>query len=180
MLLQQYADQGGRVFGSHYHYTWPRNLIQAWQGTAAWTTSGSTATPDLVDQSFPKGKALAQWLVTVNASSTLGQIPLNVKTYNVADVTAPTTRWLMASGGPPTTTHYLSFNTPVGQMPDKQCGKFAYAGLHVAAGMVGQTFPQQCMQNFSPDEKALAFVLFDLMSCVQDETKDPVPPPVKK
>jgi hypothetical protein len=181
-LLQQYADQGGRVFGSHYHYTWQRNLIAAWQGTAAWTTFGSTTTPDLVDMSFPKGKALAEWLMAVNASTILGQIPLQVKTYNVSDVVKPTTRWIYASGGPPTTTHYLSFNTPVGQMPDKQCGKVVYAGLHVSssAGTVDTSFPQGCNMNFSPDEKALVFLLFDLSSCVQDELKDPEPPPLPK
>jgi hypothetical protein len=179
-LLQQYADSGGRVFGSHYHYTWQRNLIPAWQNTAAWTTFGSTTTPDLVDMSFPKGKAFAQWLMApgVAASQVLGQIPLQVKTYNVADVNMPTTRWIMASGGPPTTTHYLSFNTPVGMMPDKQCGKVVYAGLHVSSGTVGPTFPQACNQNFTPDEKALTFLFFDLSSCVQDDTKDPTPPPV--
>ena len=180
LLLQQYADQGGRVFGSHYHYTWQRNLIPAWQQTAAWTVFGSTTTPDLVDMSFPKGKALAEWLVAVQASTVLGQIPLSVKTYNVADVNKPTTRWIMASGGPPTTTHYLSFNTPVGQMPDKQCGKVVYAGLHVSSssGSVGPTFPASCTMNgLSPDEKALVFLLFDLSSCIQDELKDPEPPP---
>lgn len=180
-ILQQYADQGGRVFGSHFHYTWQRNLIAAWKPTAAWQGGGSSTTPDLVDMSFPKGKALAEWLISpaVGASSTLGQIPLQVKTLNVADVNAPTTRWIMASGGPPTTTHYLSFNTPVGLQPDKQCGKVVYAGLHVSSqGSVGPTFPAACGQTFTPDEKALTFLFFDLSSCVTDETKPPEPPPV--
>ena len=84
----------------------------------------------------------------------------------------------MASGGPPTTTHYLSFNTPVGMMPDKQCGKVVYAGLHVSSGTVGPSFPAQCNQTFTPDEKALTFLFFDLSSCVQDDNKPPEPPPV--
>jgi hypothetical protein len=42
-LLRQYADLGGRVFGSHYHYIWQRTLIQPWQGTATW--SGSSRPP---------------------------------------------------------------------------------------------------------------------------------------
>lgn len=179
-ILEQYANQGGRVFGSHFHYTWARNLIASWKTTANWSGAGSTQTPDLVDMSFPKGKAFAQWLAApgVNASSVLGQIPLSVKTYNVNDVVMPTTRWIMASGGPPPTTHYLSFNTPVGQMPDKQCGKVVYAGLHVSSGTVGASFPSQCNMNYTPDEKALTFLLFDLSSCIQDETKPPEPPPV--
>ena len=164
-LLKQYADLGGRVFGSHFHYTWSKNLIPSWQGTASWV-SGSNTTPDLVDMTHPAGMAMAQWLVTVGASTTLGQIPLSVKTYNAGAVVAPTTRWLYASGAAPATTHYLSFNTPVGVMKEQQCGKVVYAGMHVSAGSVGTTFPMSCGVPFTPDEKALVFLLFDLTSCV--------------
>jgi hypothetical protein len=164
-LLKQYADLGGRVFGSHFHYTWSKNLIPAWQGTASWV-AGSNGTPDLVDTSHPSGMALAQWLVTVGASTTLGQIPLSVKTNNAGAVVAPTTRWLYASGAAPATTHYLSFNTPVGVMKEQQCGKVVYAGMHVSSGSVGTTFPQACGVPFTPDEKTLVFLLFDLTSCV--------------
>jgi hypothetical protein len=180
-LLQQYADQGGRVFGSHYHYTWTRNLIPAWQGTATWS-AGSGTLPDIVNMTFPKGKALAEWLMTVQASTQLGVIPLQVKTPNVSTVNMPTTQWISSSGGAGATTHYVSFNTPVGLMPDKQCGKVVYAGLHVSssAGTVNTSFPAGCNMTLSPDEKALVFLLFDLSSCIQDELKDPEPPPVPK
>ena len=164
-VLRQYADIGGRVFGSHYHYTWMKNLIPQWQPTASWT-SASTTTPDLVDMSFGKGKALAEWLIAVGASTTLGEVTLGTKTYNVGTVNPPTQRWLYASGGPPATTHYMSFNTPVGVAPEQQCGKVVYAGLHVSSGSVGTTFPSSCSASFTPDEKALAFLMFDLSSCV--------------
>lgn len=66
-------------------------------------------------------------------------------------------------------------------MPDKQCGKVVYAGLHVSSGgSVGPSFPSSCGQTFTPDEKALTFLFFDLSSCVTDETKPPEPPPVPK
>lgn len=142
-----------------------KNLIPAWQGTASWV-AGSSTTPDLVDTSHPAGMALAQWLVTVGASTTLGQIPLSVKTRNAGDVIAPTTRWLHSSGAAPNTTHYLSFNTPVGVMKEQQCGKVVYAGMHVSAGSVGTNFPMSCGMPFTPDEKVLVFLLFDLTSCV--------------
>jgi len=164
-LLKQYADLGGRVFGSHFHYTWTKNLIPAWLGTASWTT-GSTATPDLVDMSHPAGQALAQWLVAVGASTTLGQIVLGTKTYDAGAVIAPTTRWLYASGAAPATSHYLSFETPVGVPKEQQCGKVVYAGMHVSSGSVGTTFPASCSATFTPDEKALVFLLFDLTTCV--------------
>jgi hypothetical protein len=165
-LLRQYADLGGRVFGSHFHYTWTRNLVPQWQGTANWA-SGQSTTPDLVDMSHADGQALAQWLVAVQASGVPGQITLGQKTPAVSTVTPPTTRWLMSSGNP-ATTHYLSFKTPVGAMPAEQCGKVVYAGLHVASGTVNASFPTGCSAGLTSDEKALVFLLFDLGQCIPD------------
>jgi hypothetical protein len=162
-VLRQYADLGGRVFGSHYQYTWTKTLIPEWRSTATWT-GGSTSTPDLVDTSHADGMALAQWLVAVGASGTLGQISLGDKIPNASTVNPPTKRWLYSSGSP-ATTHYLSFNTPVGAIPDNQCGKVVYAGMHVASGTVNASFPSGCSSSLSPDEKALIFLLFDLGSC---------------
>jgi hypothetical protein len=164
-LLRQYADLGGRVFGSHFHYTWMKNLIPQWQSTAVWN-SGSSGTPDLVDTTTPGGMALSQWLVAVGASTVTGQITLGTKTYNASTVTAPTTRWLYASGPAPQTTHYLSFQTPVGVPEAMQCGKVVYAGMHVSSGDVGTSFPSACSTDFTPDEKALVFLMFDLTTCV--------------
>ncbi|MBA3503603.1 MAG: carboxypeptidase-like regulatory domain-containing protein [Myxococcota bacterium] len=167
--LRQYADIGGRVLGSHFHYTWTKNLIPAWQSTATWN-GGTSGTPDLVDMTHGTGMALGQWLIAVGASTTLGQIQLGTKTPNASVVGAATTRWLYASGANPTT-HYLSFNTPVGVPIENQCGKVVYAGMHVSEPGSGNTvnasFPSGCnLNNFTPEEKAFVFLLFDLQSCV--------------
>ncbi|HEY5927618.1 MAG TPA: carboxypeptidase-like regulatory domain-containing protein [Kofleriaceae bacterium] len=163
-LLKQYADLGGRVFGSHYHYTWTRNLIPSWQGTAQWAGGSFGSVPDMVDTSHPDGMALAKWLTAVGASTVPGQITLGTKTHDAGPVIPPTTRWLYSSDMG--TTHYLSFKTPVGVGMDQQCGKVVYAGMHVSSGSVGTTFPSSCSTSFTPDEKALVFLLFDLGSCV--------------
>ena len=162
-LLRQYADLGGRVLGSHFHYTWTKNLVPQWSGTATWTT-GASNLPDIVDQTHPGGMALARWLVATGASSTLGQIQLGTKTPNASAVATGTTRWISATGvvGQQPTTHYLSFNTPVGLMPENQCGKVVYAGMHVSNG----TFPSCSTGAFTPDEKAFAYLLFDLTTCI--------------
>ena len=164
-LMRQYADMGGRIFGSHYQYTWTKELIPQWLPTATWVTTGSSSTPDLVDTSHPNGMAFSQWLVAVGASAVPGQITLGEKIRNVTAVAPTTTRWLYSSGSP-ATTHYLSFNTPVGTPPEQQCGKVVYAGMHVASGSVGATFPSGCSAGFTADEKALVFLLFDLGACV--------------
>ena len=95
----------------------------------------------------------------------MGQITLGTKTYDAGPVNPPTTRWLDNSGTP-AASHYLSFKTPVGLPMDMQCGKVVYAGMHVSSGSVGPTFPTSCNTTFTPDEKALVFLLFDLGSCV--------------
>ncbi len=48
----------------------------------------------------------------------------------------------------------------------QQSGKGVYAGMHVSSGSVGPSFPASCNATFTPDEKALAFLLFDLTNCV--------------
>lgn len=175
-VVQQYLDSGGRLFGSHYHYTWHKNLIPAYQGTAQWGYSSGTQ-PYLVDTSFPKGKALADWMngPEVAASTVYGQVLINESRQDVSAVNPPTTRWIY--GGQ--TIHYLSFNTPVGKPVAQQCGKAVHAGMHIGSGGgdVDSSFPSSCTKNLSAQEKVLAFLLFDLSSCIQDETKDPTPPP---
>lgn len=173
--VQQYLDSGGRLFGSHYHYTWHKNLIPAYKNAAQWGPSAS-GTPYLVDTSFPKGKALADWMSgpEVQASTVYGQVLINEPRYDVGAVNAPTTRWIYGGG----TTHYLSFNTPVGQPVANQCGKAVHAGMHIGSGggTVSASFPVGCTASLSAQEKVLAFLFFDLSSCVGDDTKPPVPP----
>jgi hypothetical protein len=167
-VMRQYADLGGRVFGSHFHYTWMKNLIPQWQGVASFNLSGtSSSAPVLIDTSHPDGQSFAKWAMAAGASTSMGV--LNLTGYpqpSEAGVIAPTTRWLYASGANPVT-HYMSFKTPVGVPMDQQCGKVVHADLHVSEdSSVDATFPAGCTAQLSPDEKAMVFLLFDLGSCV--------------
>jgi hypothetical protein len=78
----------------------------------------------------------------------------------------------------------LSFNTPYGSSEAAICGRVAFSAFHVAASSGGTTlktgaqyFPAQCNSTapLTPQEKTLAFMLFDLGSCVS--AGDPPAPP---
>jgi hypothetical protein len=177
--VHDYADAGGRVFATDLSYPWYTKGPADFQSTAQWLTWGGLGVdplPAMIDQSFPKGQALAEWLQNIGATFSLGQIDLH-ETYHVVDVVnPPTTRWLYSTS--PTSIQTLSFNTPVGQPADKQCGRAVYSNFHIANGFGSGTFPQECSPDpLTPQEKVLEFMLFDLASCVQDDTLDPIPPP---
>lgn len=176
-----YANLGGRVFATDLSYPWYTQGPDPFPATAQWTSWGGIGVdplPAFVDQSFPKGKAMAEWLQNIGATQVLGSIDLH-ETFHVVDgVNGATTRWLYSTS--PASVQTLSFNTPVGVDASMQCGRAVYSNFHIANGQSGggTTFPQECDANpLTPQEKVLEFMLFDLASCVQDDKEDPIPPP---
>jgi len=95
--MADYANRGGRVFFSHYHKLWLE------QGPAPFPDVMSfddDTTDDLnldatVETSFPKGQALANWLVNVGGSTTPGVVSL-VDAQNTGRVENPAyaQRWV--------------------------------------------------------------------------------------
>ncbi|MFT3768742.1 MAG: hypothetical protein QM820_25125 [Minicystis sp.] len=75
--LVNYANAGGRIFATHYSYVWFYNNAP-FSSTANWAADQGLISADpqigYIDTSFPKGLALAQWMMNVGASTTLGQI----------------------------------------------------------------------------------------------------------
>lgn len=184
--VQGYADQGGRIFGSHFHNGWinPENtptypaVVKFASGAHGFTTDITTH----VDTTFPKGKAFGEWLSNVGASPTAGQLVLKGAEHTVDAVTpGMAQQWIY---GDDTTNkkpmvQYFSFTAPVGQ---KECGRMLFSDLHVSAGGGDTTkvpYPTGCnMNELSPQEKALEFMFFDLSSCVQKEDQEVVPPEI--
>jgi hypothetical protein len=180
----EYANMGGRVFATHYHYTWFKNSIDpSWKALAKWggggfgTSNTYDITQTLVDGSpFPKGVALANWLMAVNASSSLGKIDLEDVTDALSSVNPPAQSWISQG---PTSVRYFSFNAPTDADESAQCGRAVYSDLHlmgISAG--GQAFPTGCPApgGLSAQQKALEFMFFDLASCVQGDDQPPVLP----
>jgi hypothetical protein len=170
-----YANLGGRIFATDLSYPLLSQGPAPFPDTAAWVPWGGVPVDPLhglVDQSFPKGAALAEWLFEIGASQQLGHIPLH-QTFHVVDaVNPPTTRWLYSNS--PATVQTLSFNTPVGVPVEEQCGRAVYSNFHIATTSGGSVFPQECTTGpMTPQERVLEFLLFDLASCVQDDTQPP-------
>jgi hypothetical protein len=83
------------------------------------------------------------------------------------------------STSPPTLQH-ITFNTPVDASADAQCGRVVYSDFHVETSGILHTFdfPAECKDGlFSPRERLLEFMLFDLASCVETDGTAPHPPP---
>jgi hypothetical protein len=183
--MEAYTNMGGRIFGSHYHYVWFQYGSANFRGTAKWQGDGNandSGGPYKVDTSFPKGMAFADWLVAVGASTTPGQVGLNDTKSDVGGVNMPSQRWITDSALG--STKYLTFNTPVGAAPAAQCGKAVFGDMHISSGgsspsVVDDSFPAGCSTSLSAQEKALAFLFFDLSSCIQPEGAPPVPPTPK-
>jgi hypothetical protein len=192
--MKRYGDSGGRIFASHLHFNWLWKGPAPWPNTAVYTGGSKEENdpPDpmtaLVDTSFPKGVALADWLVAVGATPMRGQIQLYDSAHSVAQTTPPTQRWIYLptnpndSVSPPrTSTQYMTFNTPVEAAADAQCGRVVHTDIHLKAapaapgeskdksdpGANGTPFPTGCTSvTLSAQEKALEFLFFDLSACV--------------
>lgn len=190
--IVDYTNAGGRVFATHYSYTWLQSAPAPFPSVANWNLSGKDPVDPYtnpfdvtIDTSFPKGDAFADWLMNVQASTTRGTLTLRETRHNVNSVNSPAAqRWLHGNNtreGKSIVTHF-TFNTPVSHLqPDEgaaeQCGRVVFSSFHVSANALGgggTTFPTVCKNDPpSAQEKALIFMLFDLSSCVQ---RDEIPP----
>ena len=193
-----YAGLGGRVFGSHYHLQWVKDGPAPWPSLATWNLASDLKSPTTgtVTTSFPKGNALATWLVNVGASGTKGTLSIQQAQHSIDAVdTTRAINWISAYGAqtvdkPPATVasavEYMSFNTPVGSTT--QCGRVVLSDIHVDStkspsnDSSATPFPLRCgsVSSLTPQQKALEFMIFDLASRVCDEKLPPPTPTCTK
>jgi hypothetical protein len=190
-VMKQYADLGGRIFASHWHNIWIGGRFQggqttptqtSWANIASWTASdgdpGETITIDEIAN--PKGPAFAEWMLHVMGSTTRDQIVLSRegngdltgrRTATELD-TALAERWVKA----PTLNdapQMFQFTTPTEISVDQRCGKVVFTDMHVSGQSPNPTnaYPTNCLGGennltLTPQEKALAFMFFDIAGCV--------------
>ena len=172
--LINYANAGGRIFTTHFSYTWLFNDAP-FSSTANWAVEQNPRPADqtgYINTTFPKGLALAQWMQNVGASTTLGQILIQVLRIDFNSVVAPSQSWLTIND-PSYLDHtmYYTFNTPIGATSANQCGRVVFDDFHVenvsSNATYMATFPAECpVGAMTPQEKLLEYLIFDLGSCV--------------
>jgi hypothetical protein len=186
--LHDWLNEGGKVFATHFHYTWFQNGPADFQTVANWkgySLGTGTCNNCTIDTTFTGGQDFNAWLKAVGAITT-GGINLTGVADSVGLVKMGTTdRWIYDPASP-NDTKYLSFNTPIGgiatdagEANGKQyCGKAVFTDLH-AGGAPSGDVPGSCKAaDLSAQEKALEYLFFDLSACVHDESKPPPNPPM--
>jgi hypothetical protein len=183
--MKGYADIGGRVFASHWHNIWvggnfednnPGLAPAVWNTIATWDPGdGNPGNPIIIDEvANPKGPSFATWMQNVMGSTTRDQIQLVANTGRATSVTldaAKAEMWVKTGGGNPTP-QMFQFTTPNEVPQDQRCGKVVFSDMHVSGtSSTGNPFPDSCpggagALTLTPQEKALAFMFFDISSCV--------------
>jgi hypothetical protein len=185
--LHDYLNLGGRVFASHYQEVWFEQGPGELPNVAAFTENVKLEDISAqVTTSFPKGQALAEWLVNVGASDVLGEIPIRSAQHTIVQENLEyAQRWIATAE--PESVQYISANTPLGAPEAEQCGRLVLSDIHVSPGdatddisRAGIAFPDGCRsEGFSPQEAVLAFMLFDITACVVPDDQAPIiPPPI--
>jgi hypothetical protein len=186
--LQRYADEGGRLFGGHFHNGIIDNRelpddYPEFPDVVEFSDDRENIEPLLftadVNTGFDKGSALADWLLEVGGSTTRGQIEISDSERTVVETLHPSAvSWIDADSSEGQAALYYGFPTPV---EGPACGRMVFTDVHVASGTGDsgkEVFPS-CSGELSPQQLALAFLIFDLANCVQpSETAPPPPPPV--
>lgn len=173
--LRDYIDIGGRVFATHYHFTWMQGDAPADLASIASFASDYNAVNGIVDidTTFPKGEALADWLEFVDGGSPWGQFQVTDGRDHTQSISANAQRWV--TEGAAEQIMYFSFNAPIGAPEEQQCGRMVYSDIHVSngAGDASAAFPSACNDSeLTEQEKVLIFMLFDLSACITPDVPE--------
>jgi hypothetical protein len=165
--LIDYANNGGRVYATHFSYVWLYN-DPPFNGTATWNPNQNQL-PDgiaTIDTSYPNGQTLADWLQNIGATTTNGQIALSTLRHDQSGIVSPPSQSVLTLNTAAKPVMQFTFQTPIGTPAAQQCGKVLFNEYHVenpSVALTGKIFPAECPGgSMSPQEKLLEFSLFDL------------------
>ncbi len=187
-----YANLGGRIFASHFQGVWFARGPAPFPDLVEFTDGNDDEYDNVTAQvvsTFPKGQAMAEWLVESGVSEG-GVVPIEGGAHTILEEnTDYAQRWLETAS--PASVQYISANTPLGVPDNQQCGRVVLSDIHVSPGEFENgvpiddisdptiSFPNGCVTStLSPQEAVLAFMLFDLSACIIPDDQAPVAPPI--
>ena len=194
--LYDYAKAGGRVLATHFHDTFfSGSPDPAPRGVAAWSDRTGPAAGDPrttpidtdVVATFPKAVAMNAWLAKQGALTAGGKLTLFDARHDVDGVDAGALAWIQVANPSFPAAHavqHLTFDAPIGASGADVCGRVAFTNVHYGpsqeTGLVDDAtkpFPASCQtKELTAQQKALELVLFDLVSCAQDDSAKIVAP----
>jgi hypothetical protein len=186
--VTDYLSAGGRVFGTDYQYAWYKYSTDPKLAAALDIQGGAPVAqnPVVLDVSFPKGKALADWRTLVEPASTYGQVVCEQVWDNITgDNAAEAQVWGSSTTDSAPTTHhprFVTINTPAGVPVEQQCGRAVHLDAHITTSLSHpiNSYPSDCGTNLANGEQVLAFFFYDVASCIQDDKMPPIVPPIVK
>jgi hypothetical protein len=182
--MTRYLAMGGRVFGTDFQYVWHKQSPDPALRASAVIPGGGLGmggNPVRLDTSFPKGQALADWFAFVRPGFAYGEIACEQVWDNFTSVSGAASRVWGTSGSierSGTFPRFLTVNTPAGAPAAEQCGRAVHLDAHVSPLEVFGvgTYPRDCGTDLVDGEQLLAFFLFDVAACVQEDSKPVLPP----
>ena len=111
-------------------------------------------------------------MLNVMGSTVRGQIPITQGKQTASGLnTMKAERWVTWTDAMSITyPQNFQFTTPNEVVPEARCGKVVFSDMHVSATSSSNPatpYPGGCDTNpLTPQEKALAFMFFDIASCV--------------
>ncbi len=176
--MKDYADAGGRVFLEHYHKEWiegdpaagSTNKPAVWPDLATCDQDVFPDDPlaDVIDQvDNPKGESFAKWMLAVGGSGTLGNVSVNEPRQSCSAIQPQVEQWVKSPTNLP---QIFQFTTPAEADEKDRCGKIVFSDMHVSSGSSSSgAFPSGCSSgnDLSAQEKAIAFMFFDIASCIE-------------
>ena len=171
-----YTTAGGRMFATHFSYTW---LFQntPFNQTATWTANAGSFNSDVgqINTTFARGATFGQWMALVGAAAgTPPTFPITSPRNDFVTPVAPALTYVNATQNGTFPLHY-TFDTPWNQTPT--CGRVVYSDFHVSdVGGGGLDFPAECPAGaMNPQEKALEYMIWDLAQCLGPNTPSCTP-----
>jgi hypothetical protein len=197
--VTNYLDQGGRIFTTDFQYTWYRYSPDPNMGAVSASNLNTTGigvipggapggdNPLLLNETFPKGLALSQWLTTVFPSNPLvepdGGPLVNNTTEgvtcdyvfdNVSSINTKPQLWATSDSsgnGKPGVydPRVFTVNTPVGVPTAQQCGKGVHIDAHITSASSGDPDFVGCNGTSGPVGSASCYPLTCTNPLQEDE-----------